>query len=236
MLWRERTISKRREDVCSSAQGIDEKIMCFSKDVLSKSSVSGKNIFYDAELWKYILRNLKILPRSKAEENYRCKQLVAYVLVKAGDSYLTYKRTRKSEEEKLRYKYSLGIGGHINVADRNQHELHVRIERDNHEGSMNFLTRGVWREIKEEVSIESQKLKEPELFCFINDDSNAVGLKHFGVVWLLEIEEPRVLRKGKGIGKIEFRDLSYLKRHRSNFESWSQLMIDYLRSQGLDEK
>jgi len=178
------------------------------------------------------MRNLTIVPRSKAEKNYRYKQLVNYILIKAGHSYLTYRRTEKSEEEKLRYRYSLGIGGHVNIADRNQHELHVRVQGENSKGSMSFIIRGVWREIKEEIVVASRKLREPELLHFINDDTNVVGMRHFGLVWLLEIEEPKVLRKGKGIGKIEFRDLNYLKRKRSNFESWSQLLINYLHAQG----
>lgn len=208
-----------------STQKVNEEIIvCFRRDVLSKYLVSSGKIFYDEELWKLLTNHFEFLPRSTSEMNYEYKQLVAYILIKAGKSYLTYRRTMGSEEEQLRRKHSLGIGGHINLDDRNQSALHSF----NHKKSTGFMLRGVWREIKEEVDIKSSRLREPTILCFINDDSDAVGWKHFGVVWLVEIEKPNVLRKGKGIGKIEFRDIDYLKKNRSYFEKWSQLLIDYL--------
>jgi predicted NUDIX family phosphoesterase len=208
-----------------SKERLGEKILCFSRDVISKHPIIGGKILipYNEGLWNDILLNLQYPRRSEAEKDNFCKQLVAYVVIKAGELYLTYKRTKKSEEERLRNKYSLGIGGHINLADLNQLGLH----RGNKEPSVEFIIRGVWREIKEEIDIRSRILGDPKLICFINDESNQVGWRHFGLVWLLEIGNPKVLRKGKGIGKIDFRDLSYLKKNSSKFETWSQLLIDY---------
>ena len=196
--------------------------MCFRRELLKDSATKG-NVFYDRGLWDNILKNLKFLPRSKAENNYKCKQLVAYIVIKSGKSYLSYRRTEKCEEEELINKLSVGIGGHINISDRRQSMLDSGSNRK----KMDFVLRAVRREIKEEIDIRSRILGKPELVCFINDDSNMVGLKHFGVVWLLEIEKPQVLRRGKGIGKIEFRDIDYLKAHELNFERWSQILIDF---------
>lgn len=227
--------SQSPNKACTRAEDLHERIICFKRDILSKYPLT-KKVFYEEELWKDIINNLRILPRSEAEKEYRYKQLVVYALVKAGDTYVMYRRTKRSAEEKLRHKFSLGIGGHVNVADRNQHELLAHLKSHNHESSMDFIIRGVWREINEEVDIQSTKVKNPDLICFINDDSNAVGLLHFGLVWLLEIEKPRAIRKGKGIGKIEFRDLRFLKRNQSGFESWSRLLIDFLvRESGVND-
>lgn len=210
---------------------MEEKIVCFRRSVLSKyPDRSGVLRARDNEdLWNLILSNQQFILRPIVEQNYEYKQLVVYVLIKAGELYLTYKRTRKSEEERLREKYSLGIGGHVNLIDRSQIELF----RINHEKSMSFLLQGVWREIREEIDISSRILNEPQLIYFINDDFDSIGWQHFGVVWLLKIEEPGVSRKGKGIGELKFRDLHYLSANKWNFERWSQLLIDhFLRGEG----
>ncbi len=123
----------------------------------------------------------------------------------------------------MREEYSIGIGGHVNISDSSQLTL---FDYDYEDG---FLLQAVSREINEEINIKSGILNEPQLVCFINDDSNDVGKVHFGTVWLLEIREPDVSIKGeRGIGKITFDDISNLQAGRSRFERWSQLLIDYL--------
>ena len=85
----------------------------------------------------------------------------------------------------------------------------------------------------EEVDLKlSNILAEPKIICFINDDSDAVGKVHFGVVSLLKIKKRIISRregisKGKGIAKLNFYDLDHLNAKKSHFEKWSQLLIDY---------
>jgi hypothetical protein len=56
------------------------------------------------------------------------------------------------------------------------------------------------------------------------------GLGHFGVVWLVKLAEPNVTTRGeRGIGKLSLRDLASLSSMRDRLESWSQLLVDYLR-------
>lgn len=206
-----------------------EGLLCFKRSILSKYPLSTQKIFYDEQLWEDILDNFELLSRSKAEKNYDYKQLVTYVLIKAGKLYLTYKRTEKGGEERLHSKYSMGVGGHVNIGDRNQRQLGT-CPLHNRSRSLDFVIRGVWREIKEEVNVQSRIVRAPKLLCFVNDDSNVVGLVHFGLVWMMEIEKPKVARsrKGNGLGKIQFMDLEDLKRKQSHFEAWSQLLIDFL--------
>lgn len=199
-----------------------EEILCFKKELLS-GYLGTFQTFCDDALLQKILENLIILPRSEAEENFLFKQLIVYIIIKHPDSgmYLTYKRTPGIGEKKLRGKYSIGIGGHVNVSDEEQCSLSSR------EDGLDLLLRAVWREINEEIDIKSSAFGEPKLLCFINDDFNIVGMHHFGSVWLLEIGELRVSPK-KGVSKIEFVGLSDLKSKKRNFERWSQLLIDFL--------
>jgi predicted NUDIX family phosphoesterase len=200
----------------------EERIMCFKKELLCEYLNQSK-VFYEESLWHRVLGALQSVNRSTAEKNYNFKQVVVYVVIRARDLYLTYRRTPRTQEERLRYKYSIGIGGHVNIIDSSQLTLF------DYEHKKSSLLQAVWREIKEEINIKSKILNEPQLICFINDDSTDVGKVHFGTVWLLEIKEPKVSMKGeRGIGKIIFADIAHLRAQKSCFEKWSQLLIDYL--------
>ena len=104
--------------------------------------------------------------------------------LKPGNSYLTYIRTPNGGESQLHRKRSMGLGGHINSDDKNYAGLEHKSCSD-----MDLILTGVRREIEEEVEVGAKELCEPKLLGFISDDSNSVGLRHFGVVWLLEIAE-----------------------------------------------
>ena len=199
---------------------MDEQIICFKRKLISEHLPQSK-VFYDETLWNHILNNLEILSRSKAETNYNYKQLVVYILIKAGNLYLTYKRTKQTKEKRLSQKYSIGIGGHVNIDDIKRLNL-LNLNQK-------FILQAVWREVKEEININSKIMDEPELICFINDDSDDVGKVHFGVVWLLKIKEPNSTKGDElDLGELKFQDLPHLKRKKNYFERWSQLLIDYL--------
>jgi predicted NUDIX family phosphoesterase len=205
----------------------EEYVLCFESKLLSQ--YSGQKVFYTPFLWDRIQKSLVPLPRSKVEQDKRYKQLVAYDVIKSGNSYLTYKRTEKGEESRLWKKYSLGVGGHINYDDKKQSTLF----------DSGFFVQAVQREIEEEIVIDPPYvLGKPSLKCFINDDSDDVGRVHFGLVWLSEIKYPKgvrspskakgIVRGKKGLAELKFCDIDALKASKSDFETWSQLIIDYL--------
>jgi predicted NUDIX family phosphoesterase len=203
----------------------EEQVICFRKEVLDEGA-NGSGVFYDEELQRRILDNLESVARSAAEKDYRFKQLVIYAVIKCGDLFLTYRRTPKTGEERLRNRYSMGIGGHVNIDDTSQLTLFGSGGREG------FLVEALWREVNEEVSIKPEILSEPEIICFINSDSTDVDKVHFGTVWLIRIGKPEVfLKKERGIGKLEFLDLQHLQMEKEKFEGWSQMLIDHFSSQ-----
>ncbi|MFC1500009.1 phosphoesterase [Candidatus Zixiibacteriota bacterium] len=205
---------------------MDEQLLCFNRDLLP-NGIGDASVFRDDSLWERILANIEIVPRSKAETDYTRKQLVVYVLVRSGDLVLRYRRTQKTDEQRLKELYSIGVGGHVNVGDHSQFSLF----QTDPDFNIEFIRDAAWREIDEEVSVDTKILREPELTCFINDDTNDVGKVHFGIVWQLDLSEPAVSVKGtKGIGELEFMLLDRLIEEREQFETWSQLLIDYLSS------
>jgi len=203
---------------------VEEQILCFKREILRAHPDLGKT-FYDESLWHQILAHLESRPRSVAEHDYDTKQLVVYVLINHERTFLSYQRTPKTTETRLKALYSIGIGGHVNVEDQIQPSLFGTDEAR----WKDFVLKAVWREVNEEVQIERAIAQEPRLICFINDDSNDVGKVHFGVVWLVKLAEPNVTIRGeRGIGKLTFRSLAELNSMSDGLESWSQLLVDYL--------
>ena len=203
---------------------MEEHILCFKREILRAQPNPAKT-FYDEGLWHEILAHLESRPRSVAEHDYRYKQLVVYVLINHDQTFLSYQRTPKTEEARLKAKYSIGIGGHVNVEDQIQPSLFGTDEAR----WKDFVLEAVRREVSEEVQIQGGNAQEPRLICFINDDSNDVGKVHFGVVWLVKLAEPSVAIRGeRGIGKLSFRSLAELSSMSDTMETWSQLLVEYL--------
>ncbi|MGD0125997.1 MAG: hypothetical protein ABSF46_11585 [Terriglobia bacterium] len=201
---------------------MEEQILCFKSEILRAYPAK---TFYDESLWNQILAHLEPKARSVAEHDYNTKQLVVYVLINHGETFLSYQRTPKTTETRLKALHSIGIGGHVNVDDQIQPTLFGAQEA----AWKDFVLKAVRREVSEEVQIEGAIAQEPRLICFVNDDSNDVGKVHFGMVFLMKLGKPSVAIRGeRGIGKLSFRTLPELISMRDTLETWSQLLVDFL--------
>jgi predicted NUDIX family phosphoesterase len=201
---------------------VEEQILCFKREILRAYPAK---TFYDQGLWRQILARLEPKARSVAEHDYDTKQLVVYVLINHEQTFLSYQRTPKTTETRLKALYSIGIGGHVNVDDQIQPTLFGSKEA----AWRDFVLNAVRREVSEEVQIEGANAQEPRLICFVNDDSNDVGKVHFGVVFVMKLDKPTVAIRGeRGIGKLSFRTLPELISMRDTLETWSQLLVDFL--------
>ncbi len=201
---------------------MEEQILCFKSEILRAYPAK---TFYDESLWHQILADLEPKARSAAEHDYDTKQLIVYVLINHEQTFLSYQRTPKTTETRLKALYSIGIGGHVNVDDQMQPTLFG----DREAAWKDFVLNAVRREVNEEVQIEGANAQEPRLICFVNDDSNDVGKVHFGVVFVMKLDKPSVAIRGeRGIGKLSFRTLPELITMRDTLETWSQLLVDFL--------
>ena len=201
---------------------MEEQILCFKREILQAYPAK---TFYDESLWRQILARLEPKARSAAEHDYDTKQLIVYVLINHGETFLSYQRTPKTTETRLKALYSIGIGGHVNVDDRIQPTLFGAQEA----AWKDVVLKAVRREVSEEVQIEWTNAREPRLICFVNDDSNDVGKVHFGVVFIVKLANPSAALRGeRGIGKLSFRTLPELVSMHDSMETWSQLLVDFL--------
>ena len=153
--------------------------------------------------------------RELAEDDPTHKQIIPYAIFKHGDKFLKYLRGKKSGEQRLASKSSIGIGGHINQDDFNSSSL----EKDT------YLT-GIEREINEELIINCDYNNLP--IALINDDSNDVGQVHLGVVHLFDLESDQVEAGEANIENLEFLSSDDLLREKDSLESWSQICVDHL--------
>ncbi|MBV9391858.1 MAG: hypothetical protein JOY96_08205, partial [Verrucomicrobia bacterium] len=80
--------------------------------------------------------------RSAAEDDPSLKQIIPYVLVVSQDKILRYRRGKKSGEQRLVAKSSIGIGGHMNEHDEGLFAL-----------DRAAYLNGVQREVAEELII-----------------------------------------------------------------------------------
>jgi predicted NUDIX family phosphoesterase len=154
-------------------------------------------------------------PRTSAETNPALKQIIPYVILSSGGKILRYRRGKKSGEQRLVAKGSIGIGGHMNDRDEGLFAL----DKD-------AYLAGVQREIDEELVIE--RPTRSRIGALINDDSNEVGQVHLGVVHIVELPHPNAQKRESMILNIEFLTPDQLRAERDTLETWSQICVDNL--------
>jgi predicted NUDIX family phosphoesterase len=154
-------------------------------------------------------------PRSSAETDPSLKQIIPYAILASGGRVLRYKRGKKSGEQRLVAKGSIGIGGHMNDRDEGLFALDKEA----------YLS-GVQREIDEELIIEHPL--QNRIAALINDDSNEVGQVHLGVVHVLELPHPTAEKRESMILNVEFLTPEQLRAEWETLETWSRICVDNL--------
>jgi predicted NUDIX family phosphoesterase len=193
----------------------EEEILIFPAALL-------KNLGYfdgfDSDVEKFIkpiTEAARFVPRGPAENDPSLKQIIPYVMIRFRGLVFRYKRTRRGEEDRLHTKYSIGIGGHINPFDK----------FDLFAATKSVLEMGMEREVAEEVILDTTY----STLCvgLLNDDSNDVGKVHFGIVYQLVVDEPKVDIREKGsFTQGDFVDVMTIQNDFELFETWSQILIE----------
>ena len=167
-------------------------------------------------LVKSLLENpqLFFMQRDLAENDPNYKQLIPYVVFQSPKGFFSYQRGKASSETRLRMLRSLGVGGHI--------------EKEDGDIGQNSYIKGLWRELKEEVGIDPSN--NIQLLGFLNDDSNEVGKVHLGIVHLYQLETSDLESKELNLTDCKFSSISKIKEEEESFETWSRLLIPFLKS------
>ncbi len=189
----------------------DESILVVPRDKLFPSGPpSGLKQIDFAQYEKLILDNAEFRSRAAVEVDSTFKQIIPYLVFKHENKYFLMQRNDSGSESRLRNKYSLGIGGHINEADLKGRSI----------------SEWAHREFNEEVSYHGKLNIKP--IGLINDESNFVGKVHTGFLFLLEGDSADIAVRQ------EFRSghlatLDEIAGYYSEMESWSKMAVDFLR-------
>lgn len=148
--------------------------------------------------------------RDPVERDPSLKQIIPYLVLRHGDRVLLVRRTRAGSEARLREKFSIGLGGHINPED-------VGDARDP-------VDAGLRRELAEEVEVPTGWRARP--VGVLNDDREAVGSVHFGIVYIVDLPSPavRVRESAKLQGALA--TLAEVRAVYPDLETWSQFVVD----------
>ena len=142
-------------------------------------------VFPDGRFLSELLSKTEFLNRDKVEHDPSYKQLIPYSILRYKDSVFHYKRSAWTKETRLHRFYSIGVGGHVNKSDV------LPLWKD----EISAIEWARDRELTEEFWVDH--LREPRLVGLLNDDSNEVGLVHFGVIYEFWLQSPKCRAKRK---------------------------------------
>ncbi len=165
-----------------------------------------------------ILHNYSFMIRKEAEVNPDFKQPIGYSVIKYGGKIFAYHRslTNSYHESRLRGKWSIGIGGHVEDFDDTKSTISYH----------NPILTSLARELKEEANVDLSS-SEVDLFGYINDDSNDVGRVHFGIVYVVKPKfKPEISDNENIEGKLY--TIDELKSLDVEFENWSKIVMTSL--------
>ena len=149
-------------------------------------------------------------PRSLVEDDPALKQIIPYGLIFHGREVFLMRRSSKGGDARLHQRASLGVGGHVNPIDG--------------ESGSRSVENALHRELGEELYVETPFRATP--VGVLNDDSNAVGRVHFGVVYAIEVESPRVrVRETERLAG-GFVAIDTLAESCEAMETWSRILWD----------
>jgi predicted NUDIX family phosphoesterase len=182
-----------------------------------------------------IARCGRFAPRDDVEEDPSLQQIIPYGMVcfdDPGDGAHVFlmRRTRGGNESRLHDRYSIGVGGHINPVDGLSSRTDSAVVADpasvTDSGSSpreDLVRAALERELAEELHVDTSY----SVSCIgvLNDDSNAVGEVHFGVVYRIDVAGPEVRVRETDQLEGHFVPFAELSDYDERLESWSRHLL-----------
>ncbi len=190
----------------------NENILVIKRNVLfPETAFQGIRPIEDS-FFDIVQEQQEFLPRPQMEEDPVYKQIIPYLIFKFQDRYFLMQRKSTSSEQRLKNKYSLGIGGHMRQEDMQQAKT---------------IFDWAHREFQEEIDYKGSFTIKT--LGMLNDDSNPVGQVHVGLVLLLEGDSDSIKVRSE-LKSGQLLTISELKTHFEDMESWSQIIFKEILS------
>jgi len=156
--------------------------------------------------------------RRDAEEDFSVIQLVSVFVIRHGDYYLTYKRTKRLPESRLHGVYSIGFGGHLNPTD-----LAPLLNIFDPAVGIPLLE----RELREEIKFESLGPTAISYRGLLYDNTREVSKQHLGLTYQVLAESDHFEIGERGfLMDAKYETLDEIRERRDDFENWSLLLMD----------
>lgn len=164
-----------------------------------------------------VKQNALFMKRGDAETNPQFKQPIAYVVIINPETQkiFAYQRAvdpRNYGEQRLRGKWSIGVGGHVRSEDRK---------------SSDPLLSSLERELNEEVEISGEYHRN--FVGYVNYDSDEVGTVHFGLVYVIKTKA-EIKAKDPELWASQMMSVDELKAIAKDpayfVETWTQILLD----------
>jgi predicted NUDIX family phosphoesterase len=186
-----------------------EEILVVSRERLMQGPIQGFALG-PADFLGRIGRHGTFRRRDQVEDDPSFKQIIPYLIVRHADRLFLFQRSTAGSEGRLRGLFSIGVGGHINRSDV--------------AGASDLVAAGLRRELDEELVITGGW--RARLVGVLNDDSNAVGRVHLGLVHVVDVDSPEVaVRESDTLtGRMASRE--DVLEVRDRMETWSRLILE----------
>lgn len=191
----------------------------------------------DAELLEMFFDDLSkkitIQPRYRFEDDVNLRHFITYDLfIQHKDNVphiLVYQRTKQAGEQRLGQKFSVGIGGHVELADV------VHVEEDSKFSLNDVLRLASLREIQEEIYAGVHNWivgtnAKPMVTGTVIDNSDSVGRVHIGIsnVYVIPEDIAVSLVECPDHREVGFEPLTKSLLDKYEFENWSKMLISAL--------
>jgi len=162
-------------------------------------------------------KDVVIMQRALLETNPKFRQLIPYVVVKQGDKYLAYERSKSGGESRLHNLFSIGIGGHVDAVDAVYDAKGVFQLTDT-------LRTGMYRELHEELGLTEADFLGMSTIGYLSKDVTPVDEVHLGIVLVAEVHaDLTITSKEDALNLAGF--LSAEELAKLNLESWSETVV-----------
>lgn len=195
----------------------NERVMVVSRDDLFAGGIwNGINSKNRRKFLSIIYKKHKFMRRGDAEDNPKFKQIIPYLFFENGNKVFLMQRRGDHTDSRLANKYSLGVGGHINIED---------IRGSKGAKGNNVVMDWARREFEEEVEYGGKY--KCEFVGILNHDANNVGMVHAGlIVRVTGAADEIKVRDEHKLGNLV--TLDEARKHYKRMETWSQIVYDFL--------
>jgi predicted NUDIX family phosphoesterase len=191
--------------------GMDEEILVVPRaDLFWQGPFRGVRTSDLDEYLVRVQRHGQFQRRGDVEADPGLKQIIPYLVVRSGGRVMLFQRTRAGGEDRLHGLYSIGVGGHV--------------ARTDVVGAADAVAQGLRRELQEELTVGGEW--SARLVGVLNDDDNAVGQVHFGLVHVVDVPSGAVAIRETDRLTGRLATLEEVAAAYPAMETWSQLVVD----------